>query len=92
MVSQTFVIKNRAGLHLKPATTLCTEAIKYESSVTLVAGNIRTNAKSVLNVLGAGIRCNTTVELVCEGEDEKEALENIGQLIENSFGEMSGNK
>ena len=62
MVSRTFTIRNQAGLHLKPSAALCTEAIKYKSSVTLTFGNTTTNAKSVLNVLSAGIELFRTLE------------------------------
>jgi len=87
MVSKTFTIKNNAGLHLKPAALLCTEAIKYKSTVTLSFGNVTTNAKSVLNVLSACVKCNDSITLICEGEDEETALENLGKLIADGLGE-----
>ena len=87
MVSRTFTIKNRAGLHLKPAAALCTEAIKYQSSITLTFGNTTTNAKSVLNVLSACVKCEDTIILTCDGEDEEMSLENLTKLIESGLGE-----
>lgn len=87
MVSKTFTIKNSAGLHLKPAAMLCTEAIKYNSTVTLSFGDVTTNAKSVLNVLSACVKCNDNITLTCEGEDEEKALENLGNLILQGLGE-----
>ncbi len=87
MVSQTFVIKNNAGLHLKPAALLCTEANKYKSTILLSFGNTTTNAKSVLNVLGACVKCNDTIVLTCEGEDEETALKNLAKLIADGLGE-----
>ena len=87
MVSRTFTIKNRAGLHLKPAAALCTEAIKYQSSITLTFGNTTTNAKSVLNVLSACVKCEDTIILTCDGEDEEMALENLTKFIEIGIGE-----
>ena len=87
MVSKTFVIKNHAGIHLKPAAMLCTEAIKYQSSIRLIFGNTTTNAKSVLNVLSVCVKCNDEITLVCEGPDEEEALKNLGELILAGLGE-----
>ena len=87
MVSRTFTIKNLAGLHLKPSAALCTEAIKYKSSITLTFGNTTTNAKSVLNVLSACVKCEDTIILTCDGEDEEMALENLTKLIESGLGE-----
>ena len=56
MVSQTFVIRNHAGLHLKPAAMLCTEAIRYKSAITLSFADTQVNAKSVLSVLSACVK------------------------------------
>ena len=45
------------------------------------------NAKSVLSVLGACVKCGDEIELVCEGADEKEALEALVKAIEGGLGE-----
>lgn len=87
MVSETFLIRNHAGIHLKPAALLCTEAIKYQSSIRLSMGDTITNAKSVLNVLSVCVKCNDEITLICEGPDEEEALKNLGKLIREGLGE-----
>lgn len=87
MVSKTFIIKNHAGLHLKPAALLCTEAIKYQSSIKLSFGNTETNAKSVLNVLSMCVKCNDEITIICDGSDEQEALEKLSGLIQDGLGE-----
>ena len=87
MVSKEIKIMNPTGLHLRPAGNLCKEAMKYKSKVTFnYDGNIA-NAKSVLSVLGACIKTGDTITLVCEGEDEEEALSNLVTFIENGLGE-----
>lgn len=90
MVNRTFTIRNRGGLHLKPAALLCTEAIKYNSTVTLSFEDTAVNAKSVLSVLSACVQCNDTITLTCEGTDEKEAMENLSSLIRQGLGEPGG--
>ena len=45
------------------------------------------NAKSVLSVLGACVKCGDEIELVCEGEDEEEAIENLTSYIKAGLGE-----
>ncbi len=88
MVSQKVVIKNPTGLHLRPAGILCKEAMQYKSRVTFHYGQNNTaNAKSVLSVLGACIKSGDEIELVCEGEDEEEALAELVGVIENGLGE-----
>ena len=87
MVSEKVVIKNPTGLHLRPAGVLCKEAINYASSITFRFENITANAKSVLSVLGACIKTGDELEFICEGPDEKEALEAIVTIVKNGLGE-----
>ena len=87
MVSQKVVIKNPMGLIVRPAGILCKVAMQYVSSVTFTIGNTTANAKSVLSVLGACVKCGDEVEFICDGEDEKEALEGIVAAVEDGLGE-----
>jgi len=87
VVSQKIVIKNPTGLHLRPAGILCKEAMNFKSLITFQYRGNTANAKSVLSVLGACIKCGDEIELVCEGEDEEEALKFLVQIIEDGLGE-----
>ena len=66
---------------------LCNEAIKYQSSIQIVTGSTTANAKSVLSILGACVKCGDEIELICEGHDEEEALAAVAGLIESGLGE-----
>ena len=85
MVMKTAVIHNEAGLHLKPAARFCEEALKYKSTVTFTFGNTTANAKSVLSVLGACVKKGDEIEIVCNGEDEEEALAGLIKAIEEGL-------
>ena len=87
MVTQKVVIKNPTGLHLRPAGNLCKVAMNYKSHITFMYGDNSANAKSVLSVLGACIKCGDELELRCEGSDEEEALEALVAAIESGLGE-----
>jgi len=87
MVRQKVVIKNPTGLHLRPAGILCKEAMQFKSLVTFSFRESTANAKSVLSVLGACVKCGDEVEFVCEGEDEDRALKTLIEAIENGLGE-----
>ncbi len=87
MVKQTVTIKNPTGLHLRPAGNLCREAMKYKSSITFdYNGNIA-NAKSVLSVLGACIKMGDEITLMCDGEDEEDALKGLIAYIDSGLEE-----
>lgn len=87
MVSEKVTVKNLTGLHLRPAGILCKLAQNYKSVITFTFGDGTANAKSVLSILGACVKCGDEIELVCEGEDEKEALEELVSEIRNGLGE-----
>ena len=87
MVSQKVVIKNPTGLHLRPAGILCKEAMQFKSLITFKFRENTANAKSVLSVLGACVKCGDEIEFVCEGEDEAEALKTLVEAVENGLGE-----
>lgn len=90
MVSQKLTINNPTGLHLRPAGNLCREAMKFKCKVTFNYGGEMgsvANAKSVLSVLGACIKSGDDIKLVCDGEDEAEALDYLSKYIEDGLGE-----
>ena len=87
MVSKEIKITNPTGLHLRPAGNLCKQAMRYKSKVTFNYGGNIANAKSVLSVLGACIKTGDVITLICEGDDEEEALKNLAAYIENGLGE-----
>ena len=87
MVSQKVVIKNPTGLHLRPAGNLCREAMQFKSLITFSFRETTANAKSVLSVLGACVKCGDESELHCDGADEEEALHSLVAAIENGLGE-----
>ena len=78
---------NTTGLHLRPAGNLCKEAMKYKSKITFEYRGNTANAKSVLSVLGACIKSGDEITLICEGEDEREALQSLIAYIESGLGE-----
>ena len=59
----------------------------YKRQITFRYRENTANAKSVLSVLGACIKSGDEIELVCEGEDEQEALAALVHAIENGLGE-----
>lgn len=87
MTNQKVTVKNPTGLHLRPAGILCKEAMKYKSLITFSFDGGTANAKSVLSVLGACVKCGDEIDITCEGVDEAEALKALVDAIESGLGE-----
>ena len=66
---------------------LCKEAMQYKSLITFTFRENTANAKSVLSVLGACVKCGDEIELACDGQDEQEALDALVKAIESGLGE-----
>lgn len=87
MVSREVTVTNASGLHLRPAGVLTQTCMKFKSDIILQHGDKKVVAKSVLNVMAAGIKAGTTITVICDGEDEQEALDTVVGAIESGLGE-----
>lgn len=88
MVKKEITIANASGLHLRPAGQLCQKALEYPCKVHMVMGSKTFNLKSVLSVLSAQISNSQEIELVCDGEEEERALEEIAEFLAGNLDEM----
>ena len=82
MVSQKLIVKNESGLHARPAGILAQAAMKCSSNVFILVGERKVQVKSILNLMAAGIKCGTEIELQCEGENEEQELKTLVEFIE----------
>lgn len=82
MVSRKVMIKEEFGIHLRPASLISNEAIKYKSKITMKSNNVDANAKSIIGLLSACVKCGNEIEFVCDGEDEQEAIEAMVRVIQ----------
>lgn len=87
MIKENIRVVNSTGLHARPAATLIKVIKKYESSVTLVNGEKSIILKGLMSVLGAGVKGNSNIDIICEGIDEQDAMTEIKDLFSSGFGE-----
>ena len=85
MIKDTIIIENETGLHARPATEISKEAMKYKSDIKFIVNGKTVNAKSPLMIMAAGIKTKTEMEIICDGEDENEALESLRTVIKNQI-------
>lgn len=90
MAETTIQIKNKVGLHARPASLFVQTAAKFSSKIKVK--NLTTNgnfvdAKSIIMVLTLGVMKDHEVVIQTEGADADAALGALRALIENNFGE-----
>ncbi len=87
MVERMVTIRNRAGMHARPAALLVKTASEFESRIYIEKDSERVNGKSIMGVITLGATYNTPLKIIADGPDETQALDAIEQLFENRFEE-----
>ena len=89
MLTKTLTVVNPSGFHLRPAGVLCNKAGMFHCRITFAheGESTQANAKSVLSVLAACVKCGDVITLTCDGEDEEEAMETVSGAILSGLGE-----
>jgi phosphocarrier protein HPr len=87
MVAKDLTIRNRAGIHARPASQLVQLANSFSSAITIEKDSERINAKSIMGIIALGATYNTVLRVSASGADEAEAVAAIERLIENKFSE-----
>ncbi|MBI3788230.1 MAG: HPr family phosphocarrier protein [Ignavibacteriales bacterium] len=87
MIEKEVTIKNRAGLHTRPAAALVKLAAKYKSDFFIDKDGFEINAKSIIGVMTLAADQGSKLLLRFTGEDEEEACKAIAELFESGFGE-----
>ena len=90
MLKKEFTIVNKLGLHARAAAVLVQLAGTFSSEITITKDKLTVNCKSIMGVLMLAAAQNTTIIVEIVGEDEKEALVALENLIEDGFGELDG--
>jgi len=87
MIERKLTVRNKAGIHTRPASMIVRTASKYDAEVFLRRDRYEINAKSVIGVMTLAAEKGATLQLVVDGEDEAEAADALQDLFEDGFGE-----
>ena len=87
MVSQVVKVTNEQGMHMRPASLFSQTMTPFASDVKIVFNDTTYDAKSVMMLMSACIKCGAEIEVVCDGADEQEALKKAIELIESGLGD-----
>jgi phosphocarrier protein len=87
MIEKHVTVKNRAGIHARPAALIVQTAGKYESQVYISRDSQQINAKSIMGIITLGAAYDTKLVISADGPDEQEAVDALVRLFENRFEE-----
>lgn len=87
MLQEEVQIKNKLGLHARPAMLFVNTAAKFKSDVYLGRNEHEVNGKSIMGVMMLAAELGSKLTITVKGPDEEDALAALKALIENKFNE-----
>ncbi|MEK6570445.1 MAG: HPr family phosphocarrier protein [Bacteroidota bacterium] len=87
MIEREVTIRNRTGLHTRPAATLVKLAAKFKSDFFIYKDGLQINGKSIIGVMTLAAEQGAKLLLRFDGEDEEAAAQAIVDLFEKGFDE-----
>jgi phosphocarrier protein HPr len=87
MTEHIVTIRNKAGLHTRPAAMLVKITSKFKSEIFLSRNDFRVNAKSIIGVMTLAAEQNSELTVQLDGPDEEQALKEMLEFFEAGFGE-----
>ena len=87
VIEKVIKIKNKLGIHARPAALLVQEASKYSSIIELENSELKVNGKSIMGVMMLAASFNSNLKVIANGDDAENAVAGIEALIESKFDE-----
>ncbi len=85
MIEESITIKNKHGLHARPAAQFVKIAGKFKSDIKVNKDGLEVNGKSIMGIMMLAAEPGSEITLLIKGDDENEALEALKELISQKF-------
>ena len=85
LIKKVFKIKNKYGLHARPAALLVKTTGKFKSDIQIAKDGLTANGKSIMGIMTLVAESGSEIEITVDGEDMVAAMSAIEELIENNF-------
>lgn len=87
MTEKSFMVKNRLGLHARPAALFVQTTNKFKSSVKVRKGEQEVDGKSIMGLMMLAAEEGSSLVIIADGPDEGDVLANLEKLFSSRFGE-----
>jgi phosphotransferase system HPr (HPr) family protein len=85
MVEKHTVVRNKAGIHVRPSGVILEEAKNYPGTIEVEANGTSLELNNVMGLLSLGLVEGSEVTLRVEGPDEEEEAEKMAELFARHF-------
>ena len=81
IVEKVVIIKNKQGLHARPAALFVQIANKFTSEITIAKGRQRINGKSIMGIMMLAAGAGSRVTIIADGDDADRAIKELARLL-----------
>ncbi len=85
VVKKELVVKNKSGLHARPAALFVQIANKFDSDIKIIKEDQEVNGKSIMGILMLAAERGAKLTLIAEGEDAQKAVEELSEILLNDI-------
>ena len=90
MIARTTMVRNPSGLHARPASIFVKRAMDFTCDIqvrNVTKDSEKKSAKSILSLMGLGLKQGNDIEITADGVDEQEAVDALVELVDSGCGE-----
>jgi phosphocarrier protein HPr len=88
MITKDLTIRNKMGLHARPAAQFVKRASKYKCDVWVEKDDEPVNGKSIMGLMMLAAGRGEIIKLTTEGADAQEAMNDLEELVNSGFGDV----
>ena len=81
LIKKKLIVKNKQGLHARPAALFVQIANKFDSRITVSRGEEEVNGKSIMGILMLGAEKGSSIFIEADGADAQVAIEELAKII-----------
>lgn len=85
MITEKITLKNRLGIHARPASVIVKTVNQYQSKVSIGTESRMADAKSILGVLSTGLKLGDEMTITADGPDEELCIAQLLEVVEQKF-------
>ncbi|MCQ9207824.1 MAG: HPr family phosphocarrier protein [Omnitrophica bacterium] len=80
-IKKTMVIRNKLGLHARPAALFVQIANKYDAEISVKKGTQLVNGKSIMGLMMLAATRGSKIHIIAKGDDAQEAITELERLV-----------
>lgn len=80
-VEKNLIVRNKLGLHARPAALFVQIANKYDADISVKKGKQLVNGKSIMGLMTLAASRGSKICIIAKGDDAQEAIRELERLV-----------